>query len=76
MSHTPHALAEEFPDQAARIHELKMFDAHFARLADAYHEINRAIHRMETDVEPVSDTVLLEARKQRLALKDQIAAML
>jgi len=32
MTHTPHELAEEFPDHAQKIHELKVSDAHFARL--------------------------------------------
>jgi hypothetical protein len=76
MSHTPHELAEEFPDAAAMIHAMKEQNAHFARLADEYHEINRAIHRYETDVEPVADEVLEAAKKQRLALKDEIAGML
>jgi uncharacterized protein YdcH (DUF465 family) len=76
MSHTPHELHEEFPGSAAVIHTLKEQNAHFARLADDYHEVNRAIHRYETDVEPVADEVLEEAKKRRLALKDEIAGML
>jgi uncharacterized protein len=76
MSHTPHELAEEFPDAAGAIHALKASSAHFARLADEYHEINRTIHRMETGVEPVADEVMIDARKQRMVLKDEIAAML
>ena len=39
MSHTPHELTEEFPDLADKIHALKTSDAHFAKLADEYHEI-------------------------------------
>ena len=54
MSHTPHELAEEFPDKIDAMHALKESDAHFARLADEYHDINRAIHRAETNVEPSS----------------------
>lgn len=76
MSHTPHELHEEFPDHADRISALKVSDAHFARLADDYHEINRAIHRAETDVEPTDDLHMAEMRKKRLRLKDQIAGML
>ncbi|MBM1219875.1 DUF465 domain-containing protein [Ponticoccus sp. SC2-23] len=76
MSHTPHELHEEFPDKADRISELKASDAHFSRLADDYHEINRAIHRAETDVEPTDDLHMAEMRKKRLHLKDQIAGML
>ena len=76
MSHTPHELAEEFPDQIDRIHDLKTSNAHFVKLFDQYHEINRAIHRAETDIEPTDDFHLEDMKKQRLALKDEIAGML
>ena len=76
MSHTPHELTEEFPDSLDRLHELKANDPHFARLAEQYHEINRELHRIETDIEPASDTYQTELRKKRLYLKDQIGAML
>jgi uncharacterized protein YdcH (DUF465 family) len=76
MSHTPHELTEEFPDLADKIHALKTSDAHFARLADEYHELNRQIHRIETDVEPASDEHQTELRKQRMALKDELYALL
>jgi uncharacterized protein len=76
VSHTPHELAEEFPDHIERIHVLRLSSAHFAKLADAYHEVNRAIHRAETLVEPVDGMVEEGMRKQRLHLKDQIHAML
>ena len=59
MSHTPHELAAEFPDDTEILHELKTSDAHFARLADAYHEVNREIHRIEAMVE-MSNVVLDE----------------
>ena len=48
MSHTPHELAEDFPGAAAAIHDLKVTDAHFARLMDDYHRLNREVHRAET----------------------------
>lgn len=76
MSHTPHELAEEFPKDAARIHALKTTSPHFVRLMDAYHEINRAVHRAETGVEPVDDFTAQKMRKERMALKDQIAGLL
>ncbi len=76
MSHTPHELAEEFPHAVEMIHKLKLEDAHFARLSEEYHNINRAIHRAETLVEPVSDMHETEMRRKRLALKDEIASML
>ncbi len=76
MTHTPHELAEEFPEAAERIHALKVSDPHFARLADDYHALNREIHRAETDIAPVADHVLEDMKKRRLALLDEIAPML
>ena len=76
MSNTPHELGDDFPGQADLIHELRTTNAHFANLADRYHEINRAVHRAETDVEPTDDLHMAELRKERMALKDQIAAAL
>ncbi|MEL7098383.1 MAG: YdcH family protein [Pseudomonadota bacterium] len=72
MSHTPHELASDFPEYADRISALRQTDAHFARLAAEYHELNRAVHRAETNVEPASDFDIIDMRKQRMALKDQI----
>ena len=72
MSHVPHELAEDFPDLAGQISSLRQTDAHFAKLADSYHELNRALHRAETDVEPTSDDHMTEMRKARIALKDEI----
>lgn len=76
MSHTPHELAEEFPESADKIHALKLSDAHFARLVDEYHEVNRLVHRAETLVEPTSDDNETAMRQQRSRLKDRIWQML
>lgn len=76
MSHVPHELAEEFPDAVEKIHELKLSDARFVRLADAYHEVNREIHRIEAEIETTSDAYTEEQKKKRLALKDELAAFL
>ena len=76
MSHTPHELHEEFPDKADAISTLKQSDAHFAKLADEYHEVNRAVHRVETNVEPISSQAETDLRKKRAALKDEIWGIL
>jgi len=76
MSHTPHELHEEFPELADQITEKKQGDAHFAKLAEEYHELNRAVHRAETNVEPVEELTEVDMRKKRAALKDQLYAML
>ena len=76
MSHTPHELAEEFPEAVDKIHALKVSDPHFAKMMDAYHEVNRAVHRAETGVEPVDQLAETAMRKERMRLKDQIAGAL
>ena len=76
MSHTPHELAEEFPDDHQVLHALKVSDPHFAHIADTYHEINRRVHRIESLIEPATDEVLNELKHKRLTLKDEIAAII
>lgn len=76
MSHVPHEIADEFPEHKEKIHALKTADAHFARLIDEYHHLNREIHRVETGVAPASDDHEKHLRRQRLTLLDQIAARL
>lgn len=76
MTHVPHELSADFPEHAEKLHELKTHDRHFAKLADAYHKVNREVHRMETRVEPVSDEVEEDARRRRMQLKDEISRYL
>lgn len=76
MSHTPHELTEQFPGQDDAIHHLKTTNQHFARMSDDYHALNREIHRGETNVTPMDDFHMADLRKRRLALLDQIKAML
>ena len=72
MSNTPHDLYEDFPEKAAAIHALKARDAHFARLVEEYHEVNRAVHRAETLIEPTTSEHEAELRQRRMHLKDHI----
>lgn len=76
MTNTPHELAEDFPGMEERIHALKTSNAHFARLMEEYHAVNGKVHLAETNVEPVDQSAETAMRKQRLALKDEIARML
>ncbi len=76
MSHTPHELHEEFPDAIEKMRALKETSAHFVKLADEYHDVNREIHRIEVEVDAASDFRADELRKTRLKLKDEIAQML
>lgn len=75
-AHTPNELHDAFPDQAEAIHRLKLEDAHFARLADQHHTVNREIHRIESEVEAASDERIEGLKKERLHLLDEITAML
>lgn len=76
MANTPHELHDDFPAHADRISTLKQVDAHFARMAEQYHDLNRRIHRAETNIEPMEDLAMIDMRKQRAALKDNIYSVL
>jgi uncharacterized protein YdcH (DUF465 family) len=76
MTHVPHELAEEFPEHREKIHTLKQNDAHFSKMVDDYHKVNREIHRIETGVQPTSEDFEKQLRRQRLALKDKILTQL
>ncbi len=72
MTDTPHELAEDFPDKIDRMQELRRSDPHFARLMDDYHDLNRAVHRAETYVEPMEELAEVDLKKKRAHLKDEI----
>lgn len=77
MSHLPHDLHELFPADAARLRALKATDRHFRLLADRYAALDDDVRRSETGVAPAMDDAHAEAlKKERLALLDQIAAIL
>jgi uncharacterized protein len=73
---TPHDLHSEFPEHAEALHDLKVSNAHFRTLSERHHDLNKAIHRIETGIDVASDERLEEMKKQRLALLDEIALML
>ncbi|WP_298292519.1 DUF465 domain-containing protein [Thiomonas sp.] len=72
----PHDLTHEFPAQAEKIHALKASNSHFQRLAQRYEEINKEVVQIEQGVRAVADEHLETLKKERLHLKDQIAALL
>lgn len=76
MTHVHHSLAEEFPGQADLISKLNHSDAHFAKLAREYDDVNHKVYRIEAGLDPTSDEFLETLKKQRLKLKDDIAALL
>lgn len=72
----PHAIHEEFPNDADRIHELKVSDAHFARLLDEYDQVNDQVAGAESRQAPMSDEAETALRMRRAALKDQLARLI
>ena len=76
MLNEKHDLIHELPEHRETIHNLKISDAHFARLFDEYHEIDHEVHRIETNVETTSDDYLEEKKRQRLHLKDQLLLLI
>lgn len=76
MSHVLHELHEEFPEFSDKIHNLKVSNNHFKKLLDEYHAVNREIHRMETELEPVSTAQEEESKRLRISLKDNLFEML
>lgn len=73
--HTPNELTEIFKRDADLISRLKQDDAHYARLAEDYHAVNRAVHRHESETETLSDAHAEELKKKRLKLLDEITAI-
>ncbi len=71
-----HDLHHEFPEHHDRIHELKVSDAHFSRMFEEYHDVNREIRRIEEGVENTSDEYLEDLKKKRLLLKDRLYKMI
>ena len=72
----PHELPDEFPAEAPFIERLIRSNYEFGQLATHYDEVNRQIYRIESEEEPTADEVLERLKKQRLKLKDDIAALL
>lgn len=67
-----HPLAKEFPEFREAIHNLKLSDAHFARLAGEYEDVDKAVVRAENGDEHLGDAALEQLKKQRLQLKETL----
>ena len=67
-----HDIAHEFPEYSEKMRDLKMTDAHFAKLFNEYDEDNHDIKKYELGGAVISDEALEIMKKKRLILKDQI----
>jgi uncharacterized protein len=72
MTHTPHTLADEFPDYVQKISALKQSDAHFAKLVDEYNAVNERVFRAETRLDLMTQEQEEVLRKQRALVKDHL----
>ncbi len=71
-----HDFGHEHPEHKAQIHELKVSNAHFAKLFTQYHDVTKEILRIEKGIEAASDERLEDLKKQRLLLNDEMMEML
>lgn len=71
-----HDLLHEFPDHRDTIHDLKVSNAHFARLFEEYHALDREVRRAEDRVEATSEEHEEELKRRRLQLKDELYTMI
>ena len=76
MTLEKHDLHHEFPESESAIRDLKMNNAHFARLFTEYHEVDHEVHRIETGAENTSDAYLEGKKMARLKLKDELFDMI
>lgn len=76
MTLEKHDLIHELPEYRDQIREMKMNNAHFSKLFEAYHEVDHEIHRIETGVETPTDEYLEGRKINRLKLKDEMFQML
>jgi len=71
-----HTIGEEFPEYKEQIHTLKTSNTHFQSLLTKWEEIDKKIARAESRIELMSEEQEEQLRRNRLALKDEIYAML
>lgn len=76
MSHVAHDLHSEFPNDGDILHQLKVSDRHFQTISGRYHDVNKEIHRIESEIEAASDERVEDLKKQRLLMLDEVAAMI
>ena len=75
MSHLSQDLHNAFPDDAETLRRLKAGDGRFQALAERFDALDEEARRIETGAEAASDARLEDIKKRRLALLDEIAAL-
>ena len=65
-----------FPEYRDLITRLKTTDAHFLRVFDQHNALDQRITRMESHIEPGTSLQIENLKKEKLALKDALFAIL
>ena len=76
MTHVAHELHDAFPQDGTILHDLKVGNPHFGKLADRYHMLNREIHRIESGIDAASDARAENLKKDRLSILDEVSALI
>lgn len=72
----PHDLLHEFPDLKGKIANLCESNNEFARLMNAYDNLDARVRRLEELGTPVADETIEDLKKERLLLKDRLYEIL
>ncbi len=75
MSHIPQSLHDLYPNDAGLLRRLKVEDAHFRHLAWRLEELDDAVQAIDSGADPASDERAEATSRERLAVLDQIAAL-
>ncbi len=65
-----------FSEYRDQVKQLKATDAHFLQIFEQHDALDQKIKRMEAHVEPATHLEIEQFKKQKLALKDEVYAVL
>ena len=71
-----HSLAQDLPEFREAIHDLKMSNAHFARILSEYEALDKQIVRTEQGLEHIPDLELDALKLKRVQFKDDLVNQL
>ncbi|MBA4290224.1 MAG: GTP-binding protein [Pseudomonas sp.] len=71
-----HPLIKDFPELRSTLHDLRVSDAGFAKLAETYESLDKRICRIEAGNELLNDDALVSLKQERVELKDEVARLL
>ena len=72
----PIDLNHAFPNHIEAMREMRTGNGHFAKLYDTYLSVEKELHKIANEAETPEDAFVEQLKKKRLALKDEMLAML